>query len=409
MPISSFSLTSVCALALISSLTGPIAAQANPSTYPGSPELSRQSPDRVVQIFSSLESADPVKAASDTIAPTGASPALVLRYPDPYANSPEIACINGSTVSFDAWSPSHGGKADKPFSGGEHTCTPGRSARPDAKPLEVRIPDCHFSSSETGFFTFIHSNVSEADHDGAGPDVQTRSDQDSSENLPDPLVVLCETTASARSMFVYTFRHGQPTLSFSLTDKARIQVGLTEPGLIVGWLDSGQSMENYQTTFWEVERSTWGSQAYLDARDAAIGQRIERFGELPDGLGDGGGDGHRTHPARSGVGSDVDHQAGSSPYFMATRPDTPLRLAPDWQAPWFIRLDDHLLIHLGAVVSESNSESRLASSSKSTPSEGPDPDQHRFWVPDEIWRRVCIVDGGCGYVPADRLTQLKPA
>lgn len=125
------------------------------------------------------------------------------------------------------------------------------------------------------------------------------------------------------------------------------------PGLTVRLLPQGlQLAEGADSLIWDAWDGDFGSPRFLDAHGEASGLRLEAGEALPP----------RLRPQN---------------HVIARDPLEPLRLGPAADAPFFARASTHLLVH-------------------------PRDEDAAFWRPAGF-ARVCIPDGGCGYVRDDRL------
>jgi hypothetical protein len=199
------------------------------------------------------------------------------------------------------------------------------------------LSDCRLTSSETGAFPFF-----------GGTD-------------PAPVVaVLCGTRDGLRSLHVFAPASDPVGPVLAIRDRRSLRAGISHVGLYAGWIELGAT-EEHPGEIWEPNHGMAAAPRFKEARDAAIGKRIEQRGTLPEGLTPG-------------------------PYVMVRDPDTPLRLGPSDSAPWFARAGGRLLIHL--AEGEADGPGAV------------------FWTVDG-WARVCLIEGGCGYVPANAVWPLQ--
>lgn len=206
---------------------------------------------------------------------------------------------------------------------------------PDGRQAVFPLSECFLGSSETGAFAYL----------------------DEVQNEPH-VVVICGTASDDSSLHVFAPLTNPSGPIYTVAGKRELSVSLTMGGLALSWRGSNRTSDGMDGAFWEGPRANFGSFRFREARDRAVGRMFSVEGRLPDGL-------------------------EGDEYFLARRPDTPLRLGPSLDAPYFQRLGDRVLIH------------------------APDPaleDERPVWRISG-WLRVCIVDGGCGYVLPDTLTQ----
>lgn len=175
------------------------------------------------------------------------------------------------------------------------------------------------------------------------------------------VAVLCRSVTDGRSLHVFAPREDRTGPVFSLQEKRSLTAAVSHVGLLVAWRETKGGAEANDIHIWEPNGGMGNAQEFRDARDAALGKTVVREGALPEGL-----------------------KAGD--YVMAEDPDLPLRLGPSLAAPWFERAGDRLLIHLQDGIADELEEGH--------------------WTVDD-WRRVCPLEGDCGYVPAGALTVLQ--
>jgi hypothetical protein len=179
---------------------------------------------------------------------------------------------------------------------------------------------------------------------------------------PAPLVaVLCQTGKDLRSLFIFAPNENALEPIYALERKLALGIRVTNTiGIQVSWREP-TSMNGVHYNVWEPNRGMAHSQRFSDAREPAFGKQVLQDGVLPEGLTPGD-------------------------YVMTRSRDIPLRLGPSEHAPWFQRAGNDLMIHL----------------------EGGDPNWYGadIWVIGN-WRRLCPVEGGCGYVSATEVLQLR--
>ncbi|MBX3489064.1 hypothetical protein [Parvibaculum sp.] len=172
-----------------------------------------------------------------------------------------------------------------------------------------------------------------------------------------PVVALvCERADNSQTLLIFAPEDDPLRPVFSAESVGPLFVSVASGGIAVTFRNPDEP-ENFTTRFWEPYPSSFGSNAFRDARDAALGKHFTAEGTLPAGL----------DPAH---------------YRIAHDPDMPLRLGPAEDAPWFERAGASILVH---VPGDERAEAP-------------------HWEVDG-WLRVCLVEGGCGYVPVDAVTR----
>ena len=177
----------------------------------------------------------------------------------------------------------------------------------------------------------------------------------------------CAVTSSHTGGFAMPRRHG-PTLYgllcetasgglrlrvFDAVDLSLLFAHEGGPGLTVRLVPQGlQVADGEDSLIWDAPDGEAGSSRFLAANGDASGLRLAAGEVLPPRL--------RVQ----------DHA-------LARDPLEPLRLGPAADAPFFARASTHLLVHLRG-------------------------EDANFWR-TRGFARVCIPDGGCGYMPQDRL------
>ena len=206
------------------------------------------------------------------------------------------------------------------------------------EPAHYRLRDCRIGSSETGAFPIL------------------------GQRDPAPLVaVLCKTGTGLRSLYVFAPAKDPTEPVYALEGKLTLAVQVTNTvGIQASWREPA-APDEIHSIIWEPNHGMVHSQRFSDAREPAFGKHIMEHGVLPDGLTPGD-------------------------YVMARSPDTPLRLGPSEEAPWFHRAGNDLMIHLA----------------------GGDPHWHGadMWIIGD-WLRLCPAEGGCGYVRAEAVVPLR--
>lgn len=217
----------------------------------------------------------------------------------------------------------------------ELDATPRRILRfdrlPDGRQAAYPLPECFHGSSETGAFAYL-DEVQKEPH----------------------VAVICGTASDDSALHVFAPLTDPSAPVYTIAGKPGLSVSLGMGGLALSWRGSAKASDGRDGAFWEAPRANFGSSRFREARDRAVGRMFAIEGRLPDGL-------------------------EGDEYYLARQPDTPLRLGPSPDAPYFLRLADRVLIH------------------------APDPaleDARPVWRVGG-WLRVCVVDGGCGYVPED--------
>ncbi|MFN4354568.1 hypothetical protein [Parvibaculum sp.] len=172
-----------------------------------------------------------------------------------------------------------------------------------------------------------------------------------------PVVALvCEEMDNRQVLFIFAPHDDPQRRVFGVESVGPLFVSVAPGGIAVTYREP-DAPANFTTRFWEPFPSSFGSNAFREARDAALGKHFTAEGTLPAGL----------DPAH---------------YRIAHDPDMPLRLGPAEDAPWFGRVGASILVHV----------------------RGDERAEAPHWEVDG-WLRVCLVAGGCGYVPADAVTR----
>lgn len=179
---------------------------------------------------------------------------------------------------------------------------------------------------------------------------------------PSPFVgVLCQTNAGFQSLFIFAPEENVTEPIYAIKSKLDLDVRVTNTaGLQAKWMEPTEINDTHYA-IWEPNHGMAHSQRFFNAREPAFGKRVRQLGVLPDGLTPGD-------------------------YVMTHSPYTPIRLGPSEYAPWFQRSGTDLMIHLF--------------------------DGDLTWYGSDIWKingwlRVCLVEGGCGYVTEDAILQLR--
>lgn len=170
------------------------------------------------------------------------------------------------------------------------------------------------------------------------------------------VALVCEEMDNRQVLFIFAPNDDPQRPVFRVESDGPLFVSVA-PGGIAVTLREPEEPANFTTRFWEPYPSSFGSKAFRDARDAALGMHFTVEGALPAGL----------DPAH---------------YRIAHDPDMPLRLGPADDAPWFERVGSSILVHVR--------DNERASAP--------------HWELDG-WLRVCLVEGSCGYVPVDAVTR----
>ncbi len=159
------------------------------------------------------------------------------------------------------------------------------------------------------------------------------------------LALLCEGTQGGKRLLVFSATNLD--LLFDHIGSLDMQVHLLPQGL--------QIVDGAQHLIWDAPDGDIGSERFREANASASGLRLSPGEVLAPGL-------------------------SANNYVISADPQAPLYLGPALDAPFFARASSHLLVHL--------------------PDENTD-----FWRPSGF-ARVCIPDGGCGYLAEHQLRQV---